>query len=44
MGVKDASALIPGHGGFWDRFDALLGASLFMILMADVFGLRGIHP
>ncbi len=44
VGVKDASALIPGHGGFWDRFDALLGASLFMILMADVFGLRGIHP
>jgi phosphatidate cytidylyltransferase len=44
MGVKDASALIPGHGGFWDRFDALLGASLFMILIADVLGMRGIHP
>ncbi len=42
MGVKDASALIPGHGGYWDRFDALLGASLFMILMADVLGRTGL--
>jgi phosphatidate cytidylyltransferase len=42
MGVKDASALIPGHGGLWDRFDALLGASLFMILMADILGRTGL--
>lgn len=42
MGVKDSSTLIPGHGGLFDRFDALLGASLFMLLVATVFNVPGV--
>jgi len=37
VGVKDASHLIPGHGGFMDRLDAMIAAVAVTIVWLLVF-------
>lgn len=36
VGVKDSSAMIPGHGGVFDRFDGMLGAGALCFVLAIV--------
>ncbi len=41
LGVKDSSNLIPGHGGFLDRFDGMMGASLLVLILGLFFSPGG---
>ncbi|WP_350287810.1 phosphatidate cytidylyltransferase [uncultured Croceitalea sp.] len=36
-GVKDSGAILPGHGGMWDRLDSLIFAAPFAYLTLKLF-------
>jgi phosphatidate cytidylyltransferase len=41
LGVKDSSQIIPGHGGLFDRLDAILSSALAGAVLALALG-RGV--
>jgi phosphatidate cytidylyltransferase len=36
-GIKDSGSIMPGHGGFLDRFDSLLVAAPFVWVYVKLF-------
>jgi phosphatidate cytidylyltransferase len=41
-GVKDSGNILPGHGGIFDRLDAVLLTSPFLFWILFLFGIEGI--